>query len=41
MKREFNYGVITLKDIDNNSHLIFVCDGDYKSVLVEREGTDE
>lgn len=35
--REFNYGIITLKDIENNSHLIFVCDGNYKRVIVERE----
>ena len=37
MKREFNYGVITLQDIERNEHLIFICNGDYKSVVVERE----
>lgn len=35
--REFNYGVITLSDIENNPHLIFICDGDYKRVVVEKE----
>lgn len=33
MKREF----ITLQDIENNSHLIFICDGDNKKVIVESE----
>ena len=37
MKREFSYGVITLQDIENNSHLNFVCDGDNKTIKVERE----
>ena len=37
MKREFKYSVITLADIDINSHLIFICDGDNKKVIVERE----
>lgn len=37
MKREFNYEVITLQDIENNPHLIFICDGNYKRVIVERE----
>lgn len=37
MKREFNYEVITLQDIENNSHLIFICDGDNKKVIVESE----
>ena len=37
MKREFNYGIITLQDIENNPHLIFICDGNYKRVIVERE----
>lgn len=35
MKREFNYSEITLKDIENNKHLIFVCDADNKKVKVE------
>ena len=35
--REFNYGTITLQDIEKNSHLIFICDGDYKRVVVEKE----
>lgn len=37
MKREFDYEVITLQEIDKNSHLNFVCDGDSKKVIVERE----
>lgn len=37
MKREFDYEVITLQDIENNSHLIFICDADSKKVKVERE----
>ncbi len=37
MIRSFNYGVITLQDIERNPHLIFRCDGDYKLVIVERE----
>lgn len=41
MKREFNYGIITLEDIENNSHLIFICDGNYKRVIVEREENNE
>lgn len=35
--RTFNYGVITLQDIENNSHLIFECDGNYKQVIVGNE----
>ena len=26
-----------IKDIENNPHLIFICDGDRKEVIVERE----
>jgi hypothetical protein len=37
MKREFKYSVIRLEDIDINPHLIFICDGDYKKVIVESE----
>lgn len=37
MIRNFNYGLITLQDIERNEHLIFICDGDYKTILVERE----
>lgn len=36
MKRKFDYEVITLQDIENNSHLIFICDGDKKVVKVEK-----
>ena len=35
--REFNYENISIGDIENNSHLIFICDGDKKVILVERE----
>lgn len=37
MEKEFDYGVLTLRDIERNSHLIFICDGDNKKVIVERE----
>lgn len=37
MIRKFDYRFITLEDIDNNNHLIFICDGDSKTVFVERE----
>jgi hypothetical protein len=35
--KTFDYKNISLKDIENNSHLIFICDGDKKEVKVERE----
>lgn len=35
--RTFNYGTITLKDIENNSHLTFECNGNYKQVIVSKE----
>ena len=37
MKREFDYENISIKDIETNSHLIFICDADSKKVNVERE----
>lgn len=37
MKRDFSYSIISLADIENNSHLIFICDADNHRVLVERE----
>ena len=37
MKRDFSYETITLNDIENNKHFIFVCSGDRMEVLVERE----
>ena len=37
MERTFNYEDISIKDIENNPHLIFICDGDRKEVIVERE----
>lgn len=36
MKREFSYLTISIGDIEANKHLVFVCDGDSKRVLVER-----
>ena len=30
MERTFNYEDISIKDIENNPHLIFICDGDRK-----------
>ena len=40
MKRMFNYEEITIEDIEHNNHLMFICDGDNKKVLVERENED-
>ena len=40
MKRMFNYEEITIEDIENNNHLIFITDGDGKKVIVERENED-
>lgn len=37
MNREFDYNSISLKDIGDNEHLIFICDGDKKKVIIERE----
>lgn len=37
MKGNFKYDAITIKDIENNSHFVFVCDADNKEVVVERE----
>lgn len=37
MVREFEYGTITINDIENNLHLIFICDGDSKKVKLESE----
>ena len=37
MIRSFNYEDISIKDIENNSHLIFICDAEKKEVIVERE----
>ena len=35
--KTFNYEEITIEDIERNSHLNFICDGDSKKVIVERE----
>lgn len=40
MKRMFSYEEITIEDIENNNHLIFITDGDSKKVIVERENED-
>jgi len=40
MKRMFNYEEITIEDIENNNHLIFISDGDSKKVIVEKEEED-
>ena len=37
MERTFNYDEISIKNIEDNSHLIFICDADRKEVIVERE----
>lgn len=37
MKRIFNYKDVTLNDIENNKHLIFICCGDSERLLIERE----
>ena len=37
MVRSFNYKEISKKNIEDNPHLIFICDGDKKEVIVERE----
>ena len=41
MKREFDYEDITIRDVKNNKHLIFICDGDSKKVIVESERNNE
>lgn len=33
----FNYDEMSIKNIEDNSHLIFICDADRKEVIVERE----
>ena len=37
MGREFSYEIISIKNIEDNNHLIFICSGDDKKVIVERE----
>lgn len=37
MKREFDYGTISIQEIESNQHLIFICDGDNKKVVIESE----
>lgn len=43
MKGKFKYDAITIKDIENNSHFVFVCDADNKEVIVDKnkEGDDD
>lgn len=37
MKSKFKYDAITIKDIEANSHFVFICEADNKEVIVERE----
>ena len=37
MKMELDYKTITLQHIEDNKHLVFVCDGDKQKVKVESE----
>lgn len=41
MKKNFNYKEISIKNIDDNPHLIFICDADKKEVILEREENNE
>ena len=41
MKREFEYEVITLQNVERNEHLIFICDADSKKVIIEREDEEK
>lgn len=41
MERTFNYEDISIKNIEDNSQLIFICDADRKQVIVERVGEYE
>lgn len=36
MERTFNYEDISIKNIEDNHHFIFICNGDRKEVIVER-----
>lgn len=36
MKRTFNYEDISIKNIEDNPHLIFISDGDKKEIIIER-----
>lgn len=35
--REFDYNSITLQNIEDNEHFIFICDGDRKKVVIQKE----
>lgn len=37
MQRNFYYDCITIKDIEDNNHIIFICDGDKQKVILEKE----
>lgn len=41
MKKVFNYECISIQDIENNPHLIFECNGNYKQVIVGIEEENE
>lgn len=33
-KYNFNYDEITLQNIEDNKHLVFICDGDKKIIII-------
>ena len=37
MRREFSYEIITLQNIEDNKHLIFICDCDNKKLEIESD----
>ena len=41
MKLIVNYEDITLQNIEDNPHLIFICDGDKKTITLEEEENNE
>ena len=41
MRREFDYADIEIKNIEDNKHLIFICDGDDQKVIIESEKSNE
>ena len=41
MTREFNYEDITIRNIEDNEHFIFICDGDKEIVILESENENE
>ena len=37
MQREFKYEVISLRDIEHIEDWIFICNGNYKKVILDKE----